>query len=1086
MRNYFGDLGFIDVETPILGRSTPEGARDYLVPSRVHHGSFYALPQSPQLYKQILMMAGYDRYVQVARCFRDEDLRADRQPEFTQLDVEMSFIDAEDIIGVIDGLMARLAKQELGIDLKLPLPRMTYDEAMERFGHDAPDLRYGLELVDCTELAAKSDFRVFASVAQSGGKVRAINVKKGGEFYSRRGIDALTEFAGQHGAKGLAWFKVEADGTLASTIAKNFKPELLKEIGTKLQAEPGDLLLFVADQWKVTCKALYALRCKIAAEMKLYDPKAMNFSWVVEFPMFDYDDEEKRWVAMHHPFTSPRDQDFAILESDPAKCRAKAYDLVVNGYEAGGGTIRIHDAGIQQKVFNLLGIDEESANGAVRLLAQGARLRRTAARRHRAGHRPLRDALRRLGQHPRLHRLPQDAEGHRPDDRGAQRRRDKAAQRAGDQARPVVPRPSSTALTPRPESATITGFTGESMNKANLLDPRGGRLSRRPWAAASPRPTSPKSSTSSSPTSPPAKPLRRSLRRRLRHRPMSRSPADRSPLRAKNHQSSKPPLPKRLIPKPPGRPPSRPCYLSSEHAALCRVKVGDTLPEIELPKVLGGTAKLSALYGKAATVVVFWKGDRQMALDELADLGPDVVQKFGSRGVEVVGVAVERTGGRRPLGRPENGRQLSAPARCRRQSIRQSWLGKAALDVRARRERQDRLFRSRIFLGHAARVAASPASHRSLGGAHCQDSDSPKEPLEKTKVAILGMGTVGSGVAQLLVDHGDRIARHAGRMLWLEKAVVQDLKKKRALRSARRRAHRQGRRGDQRPGDQGGRPSGRRHRAGADDHAQAAGERQGRRHREQGAAGRARAGAVRPRPRAGSLDRVRGVGRRRHPDHRQHQPVPLGQPDRVARRHPQRHQQFHPHARCTATARPYADAVAEAQRLGYAEADPTLDVDGSDAAQKLAILAHLAFGARVHWAEIPRVGIDTVDVIDIKMAQEMGYRIKLLAVAQFVGDGLQLVRLADAGPQRAAARRCDRRVQRDPRRGRCRGAAVLSRPGRRADADRLRRGRRPDRHRRRPHGDHVPHARALVEAQGPRRPARLCEGRRPVLPPRRR
>jgi aspartyl-tRNA synthetase len=361
MRNYFGDLNFVDVETPILGRSTPEGARDYLVPSRVHHGSFYALPQSPQLYKQILMMAGYDRYVQVARCFRDEDLRADRQPEFTQLDVEMAFIDSEDIIGVIDGLMAKLAKDELGIDLQLPLKRMTYDEAMERFGHDAPDQRFGLELVDCTDLAAKSDFRVFSSVAASGGKVRAINAKKGGEFYSRRGIDSLTEFAGQHGAKGLAWFKVEADGTLASTIAKNFTPELLKEIGTRLDAEPGDLLLFVADQWKVTCKALYALRCKIAAEMKLYDPKTMHFSWIVEFPMFEHDDEAKRWVAMHHPFTSPRDQDFAILESDPGKCRAKAYDLVINGYEAGGGTIRIHDAGIQQQVFNLLGIDAESA-----------------------------------------------------------------------------------------------------------------------------------------------------------------------------------------------------------------------------------------------------------------------------------------------------------------------------------------------------------------------------------------------------------------------------------------------------------------------------------------------------------------------------------------------------------------------------------------------------------------------------------------------------------------------------------------------------------------------------------------------------
>jgi aspartyl-tRNA synthetase len=361
MRNYFGDLSFIDVETPILGRSTPEGARDYLVPSRVHHGSFYALPQSPQLYKQILMMAGYDRYVQVARCFRDEDLRADRQPEFTQLDLEMTFVDADDVMGVIDGLMKRLAKEELGLDLKLPLPRMTYDEAMERYGHDAPDIRFGMELVDCTDLAAKSDFRVFSSVAQSGGRVRAINAKNGGEHFSRRGIDALTEFVGGHGAKGLAWFRVEADGTLSSTIAKNFTPELLKEIGTRLDAAPGDLLLFVADQWKVTCKALYALRCKIAAEMKLYDPATMNFSWVVEFPMFDYDDEEKRWVAMHHPFTAPRDQDLSFLESDPGKCRAKAYDLVINGYEAGGGTIRIHDPVTQQKVFTLLGIDEESA-----------------------------------------------------------------------------------------------------------------------------------------------------------------------------------------------------------------------------------------------------------------------------------------------------------------------------------------------------------------------------------------------------------------------------------------------------------------------------------------------------------------------------------------------------------------------------------------------------------------------------------------------------------------------------------------------------------------------------------------------------
>ncbi|MFO0789980.1 MAG: aspartate--tRNA ligase [Pirellulales bacterium] len=361
MRDYFAAQDFIDVETPILGRSTPEGARDYLVPSRVSRGSFYALPQSPQLYKQILMMAGYDRYVQVARCFRDEDLRADRQPEFTQLDLEMSFVDSDDIMGIIDGLVQKLAKQELGIDVKLPLPRMTYDEAMDRFGHDAPDLRFGLELVDCTDLAAKSDFRVFSSVAASGGRVRAINAKKGTEHYSRRGIDTLTEYVAGFGAKGLAWFRVEEDGTLNSTIAKNFTPELLKEFGKRLNAEPGDLLLFVADQWKVTCKALHALRTKMGAEMKLYDPKTMNFSWVIEFPMFDFDDEEKRWVAMHHPFTSPRDQDFELLESDPGKCRAKAYDLVINGSEAGGGTIRIHDPVIQQKVFSLLGIDEKSA-----------------------------------------------------------------------------------------------------------------------------------------------------------------------------------------------------------------------------------------------------------------------------------------------------------------------------------------------------------------------------------------------------------------------------------------------------------------------------------------------------------------------------------------------------------------------------------------------------------------------------------------------------------------------------------------------------------------------------------------------------
>ena len=362
MRDYCADHNFIDVETPILGRSTPEGARDYLVPSRVHGGEFYALPQSPQLYKQILMIAGYDRYVQVARCFRDEDLRADRQPEFTQLDVEMSFIDETDIMGMIDGLVAKIARELKGLDVQLPLPMMTYDEAMERFGHDAPDLRFGMELVDCTDLAAEAEFRVFKSVADSGGKVRGMNAKGAADKYSRRNIDAMTEYVKQDfGAKGLAWFKVDADGKLASPIAKNFDDALLEKIKERMGGEPGDFLVFVADKWEVTCKALYGLRKKFGVELELYDPEAMHFSWVIEFPMFEKDEEEDRWVAMHHPFTAPRPQDLEILESDPKKARAVAYDLVINGSEAGGGTIRIHDQETQSKVFGLLGMTPESA-----------------------------------------------------------------------------------------------------------------------------------------------------------------------------------------------------------------------------------------------------------------------------------------------------------------------------------------------------------------------------------------------------------------------------------------------------------------------------------------------------------------------------------------------------------------------------------------------------------------------------------------------------------------------------------------------------------------------------------------------------
>ncbi len=362
MRDYFEEHNFIDVETPILGRSTPEGARDYLVPSRVHRGSFYALPQSPQLYKQIMMVAGYDRYVQVARCFRDEDLRADRQPEFTQLDLEMSFIDADDIMGMIDGLMARLAKQFLDIELKLPLPRISYDEAMTRFGHDAPDLRFGMEIVDCSDLATQCDFRAFRESVEAGGKLRGINAKGAADKYSRRVIDELTEYVKHDfGAKGLAWFRVEADGKLWSPIAKNFSESWLETLGRRMSAEPGDLMLFVSDRWEITCKSLHGLRKRLGAELRLYDPKQMHFSWVVEFPMFEFDQEENRWNAMHHPFTSPRDADFPKLETEPGSCRAKAYDLVINGYEAGGGTIRIHDSVNQQRVFNLLGIDEVQA-----------------------------------------------------------------------------------------------------------------------------------------------------------------------------------------------------------------------------------------------------------------------------------------------------------------------------------------------------------------------------------------------------------------------------------------------------------------------------------------------------------------------------------------------------------------------------------------------------------------------------------------------------------------------------------------------------------------------------------------------------
>jgi aspartyl-tRNA synthetase len=360
MRDHFDELGFIDVETPMLGRSTPEGARDYLVPSRLDHGAFFALPQSPQLYKQLLMMAGFDRYVQVAKCFRDEDLRADRQPEFTQLDVEMSFVESDDVIGVIEGLVKRTAREILGLDVALPLPRLGWDECMERFGHDAPDLRYGLEITDLTAIAGESDFRVFRSAVESAGRVRGIRVPGAAARFSRKDLDELTAVAVEGGAKGLVWLKVEENGDWSGPVAKNLGG-IAAALREKLGAQPGDLALIVADSFDVTCKALHMLRKRLGATLGLYDPNAMHFSWVVDFPMFARDTESGGWASMHHPFTAPRPGDIDLLDSDPAACRAVAYDLVINGSEAGGGTIRIHDGATQEKVFGLLGISADIA-----------------------------------------------------------------------------------------------------------------------------------------------------------------------------------------------------------------------------------------------------------------------------------------------------------------------------------------------------------------------------------------------------------------------------------------------------------------------------------------------------------------------------------------------------------------------------------------------------------------------------------------------------------------------------------------------------------------------------------------------------
>lgn len=358
-RQYLTENNFLEIETPFLTKSTPEGARDFLVPSRINQGSFYALPQSPQLFKQILMISGYDRYFQIVRCFRDEDLRADRQPEFTQIDCEMSFIDREDIIKVMEGLIARIFQEAKGVDVQLPIERMTYAEAIRRFGVDNPDLRFGLELVELTDLVRNSGFKVFADVAASGGIIKGLNAK-GCARFSRKEIDELTDFTKIYGAKGLAYVKIE-NGQWHSPIAKFFTPEEIGSMNVAFGAEEGDLLLFVADKPKVVNDSLGKLRNHLANILGLVDKETYRFVWITDFPLLEWDDDEKRWAAVHHPFTAPMDEDLKFVESDPGKCRAKAYDLVLNGNEIGGGSIRIHQEKIQSLMFKMLGLSEEDA-----------------------------------------------------------------------------------------------------------------------------------------------------------------------------------------------------------------------------------------------------------------------------------------------------------------------------------------------------------------------------------------------------------------------------------------------------------------------------------------------------------------------------------------------------------------------------------------------------------------------------------------------------------------------------------------------------------------------------------------------------
>ncbi|MEH7461192.1 aspartate--tRNA ligase [Bacillus thuringiensis] len=360
IRNFLDSEDFLEVETPILTKSTPEGARDYLVPSRVHEGEFYALPQSPQLFKQLLMVGGFERYYQVARCFRDEDLRADRQPEFTQVDIETSFLTQEEILEMTERMMVKVMKEAKGLEVSAPFPRMTYADAMARYGSDKPDTRFAMELIDLSEFAADCGFKVFTSAVESGGQVKAINAKGAASKYSRKDIDALTEFVKVYGAKGLAWLKVEEDG-LKGPIAKFFNEEDANALMSTLYANAGDLLLFVADKKSVVADSLGALRLRLGKELELIDESKFNFLWVTDWPLLEYDEDADRYFAAHHPFTMPFREDVELLETAPEKARAQAYDLVLNGYELGGGSLRIYERDVQEKMFKALGFSQEEA-----------------------------------------------------------------------------------------------------------------------------------------------------------------------------------------------------------------------------------------------------------------------------------------------------------------------------------------------------------------------------------------------------------------------------------------------------------------------------------------------------------------------------------------------------------------------------------------------------------------------------------------------------------------------------------------------------------------------------------------------------